>query len=58
MLRKIRRSVAKANIQNQDISLFRKYAPSKKYVFDKRKKKMVEKECYRSFFARNWRAWL
>lgn len=58
MLRKIRRSVAKFYIHNEETSLFKKYAPSVKKTWDKRKKKMVEKPCQRSYFARVWRSYL
>ena len=57
MIRKIKRSVARYNLYNQDIPIFGKYAPVKTKVYDKRKRKIVEKEVQKSYFSRIWRSW-
>ena len=58
MLRKIRRSVARYNIKQQDISIFKKYGKSTVKKLNKRTGKIEEQEKMRSFFARAWRTWL
>lgn len=58
MIRKINRSVARHNIEQQDISLFKKYAPQTAMVRNKRTGKMERRDdVMKSFFARSWRAY-
>lgn len=47
-MRKIRRSVARYNIKQQDIKIFGKYAVVN----------VNGKNVLKSFFARSWRSWL
>ena len=58
MIRKIKREMARKNMRDQEISIFKKYARGTTRVFDKRKNKFVEKSMMKSFFARSWRAWV
>lgn len=57
MLRKIKRSVARYNIEQQDIDVFGKYSPKETLVRNKRTGKMERREVNKSFFARSWRAY-
>lgn len=58
MIRKIKRSVARYNIAQQDIDIFGKYAPKEVMVRDKYTKKPHREKVQKSFFARSWRAYL
>lgn len=57
MLRKLRRQVARYNMGQQDLKLFKQYAPVTMRVWDKRKKKFVQADVMRSYFARSWKAY-
>ena len=56
MLRKIRRSVARHNLQQQDISIFGKYSPVTVLTKDKRTGKYSYKEVMKSYFSKVWRS--
>ena len=59
MLRKIARSTARHNMEQQEIHIFGKYAPQKDVlVRSKRTGKLERKDVMKSFFARSWRAYL
>ena len=58
MLRKIKRSVARYNIMQQEIPIFGKYGKSTVKKLNKRPGKFEEQERLRSYFARSWRSWL
>lgn len=55
MLRKIRRSVARFNLKQQDIHIFKMYTTCSGRKWDKRKKKFVEEDMSKSFFSKAWR---
>ena len=57
MLRKIKRSIAKYNMKQQDISIFGKYSPVTVLVKDRRSGKMSYREVMKSYFSRAWRAY-
>lgn len=58
MLRKIRRSVARHNLAEQEISIFGKYTTETVKVFDKRTGKESYKDVRKSYFSKVWRSWL
>ena len=58
MLRKIRRSIARYNLQQQDIPLFGKYAPKEVRVKQGKRNVWKTQTMQKSYFARSWRAWL
>lgn len=63
MIRKIKRSVARYNIEQQDIDIFGKYAPKETIVRGGCIDGVYTKKPHRatvskSFFARSWRAYL
>ena len=57
MLRKIRRSVAKYNMQQQDIHFFKMYTTCEAKKWDKRKKKFILTDMSKSYFSRAWRGY-
>ena len=57
MIRKIKRSIARENIQNRGIKAFGKYSPETVLVRDKRTGKQSYQDVMRSYFARTWRNW-
>lgn len=57
MLRKIKRSVARYNIAQQDISIFGKYSPVTTKVYNKRTGKKSFRDVNKSYFSRVWRAY-
>jgi len=57
MLRKIKRSIAKYNLKQQDISIFGKYSPATALVKDKYTGNVSYQEVMKSFFSRVWRAY-
>ena len=57
MLRKIRRSVARYNLQQQDIKIFGKYSPVTAKAFDKRTGKESYCDVNKSYFSRVWRTY-
>lgn len=58
MIRKIKRSVARHNIEQQDIDIFGKYAPKETMIRGGYTKKPHRESIQRSFFSRSWRAYL
>ena len=58
MIRKIARSTARHNMQQQDIDIFGTYAPKTAMVRNGRTGKMERRDnVQKSFFARSWRAY-
>lgn len=58
MLRKIARSTARHNMQQQDIDIFGKYAPKTVMVRNGRTGKMERRDnVQKSFFSRSWKAY-
>lgn len=57
MLRKIKRSIARHNMEQQEISIFGKYSPATVLVKDGRSGKMSYQEVMKSYFSRAWRAY-
>lgn len=57
MLRKIRRSVARYNLEQQDIHIFGKYSTETVKMLDKRTGKESFKDVQKSYFSKVWRAW-
>ena len=55
-MRSLARGVAKYNIGQQDIPLFKKYGKS--VLMQSYRGKMRRVETLRSYFARSWRGWL
>ena len=58
MLRKIKRSVARHNMEQQDIDIVGKYAPKETLIRGGYTKKPHRESIQRSFFSRSWRAYL
>lgn len=59
MFRKIKRSIARHNIEQMDISIFGKYGTKNDVpVRNKRTGRIERKDMTKSFFSRNWRAYL
>lgn len=57
MIRKIKRSIARYNMQQQDIDIFGKYAPKEVLVQKGYSNKPHRETVQKSFFARSWRAY-
>lgn len=58
MIRKIARSTARHNMQQQDIDIFGKYAPKTAMVRNSHTGKMERRNnVQKSFFARSWKAY-
>ena len=57
MLRKIARSTARHNMQQQDIDIFGKYAPKTAMVRNRTGKMERRDNVQKSFFARSWKAY-
>ena len=58
MLRKIRRSVARHNMEQQDIHIFGKYTTTTEKKKVGRLNKYKEDTVQKSFFSKAWRAYL
>lgn len=58
MIRKIKRSVARYNMEQQDLHFFGKYAPKETLIRGGYTKKPHRESIQRSFFSRSWRAYL
>lgn len=56
-MRKLRRKVARYNMEQQDLKLFKQYSPVTMKIWDKRKQKFVNKDVQRSYFARSWKVY-
>ena len=56
MLRKLRRSVARHNMEQQDIHIFGKYS-LKTMKVPNRNGNLEEQDVMKSYFSLNWRAW-